>query len=711
MATQVHRSSGCQHMASADRLEPWAEPAQQNMPMPRRVMRRAHSLHPANAFMHAHLAEVVVWLAIALCAAFFSWLAILRHQTFGSSAMDLGYTDQVLWNTRHGRFLRFTTLENARIDLPLDQFRRTDILLAYHVELLLVPISLLYLVWSSPIALLILQTVGGSLGAWPTFLLARKHLESAWAGVAFALVYLLAPALEGAMLSDFHAVSLTAGLLLWAMYLIHERRLAAFMVVAGVAMLAKEDISLLVIAIGLYLFLWKREHRWGLLAMGAGTIWFLVCMQIILPHYNGLPGSPFLHRLAIFGPTLKASLENLFERPGLLIEWLTQREIRTYVHGLLQSVGYMSLLCPPVMAIAAPTLAINVFSTWSWTYSEGEHYSVAIMPFLIVAGIYGVGFLSIKLSERFDLRRAQIAGWLTLGMLVISGIHHQRMGISPVSRDYNPPRVTPHHRLAAEFLKLIPPNASVSAQSNLYPHLSQREQAYFFPAVNDAEFIFLDVTSTSYPLTVKGLYLNTQHLLRSEEYGVRIAEDGYLLLERGMPPLLSGELDDAFYTFIRPEPAPSHALQVRFGEGLELVGYDCETLNLVQAQHLVCTIRTCWRALRPLELNYQFPVFFTRADGAIVFAHDGGTPTSWWYPPYEWQAGEIVCMETPIVAVDRQGDALVAVLPPGKDIWDAEERLVPRIVQGTSDRSVADAPKASILADRGTLVRLCSFDH
>ena len=54
--------------------------------------------------------------------------------------MDLGYTDQVVWNTLHGRFMRFSTFQNAPIDLPLDQFRRTDTLLAYHVELFLAPI-------------------------------------------------------------------------------------------------------------------------------------------------------------------------------------------------------------------------------------------------------------------------------------------------------------------------------------------------------------------------------------------------------------------------------------------------------------------------------------------------------------------------------------------------------------------------------------------
>ena len=44
----------------------------------------------------------------------FGWLSILRHETFQSSAMDLGYTDQVVWNTLHGRFMRSPSLHLPR---------------------------------------------------------------------------------------------------------------------------------------------------------------------------------------------------------------------------------------------------------------------------------------------------------------------------------------------------------------------------------------------------------------------------------------------------------------------------------------------------------------------------------------------------------------------------------------------------------------------
>ena len=115
-------------------------------------------------------ATLLVLLLIAVWAGFYGWLAIRRHQAHQSAAMDLGYTDQVVWNTLHGRPFEFSTYENAPIDLPLETFARTDNLLAYHAELLLAPISLSYLLHTGPETLLILQAVVIALGALPRVL-------------------------------------------------------------------------------------------------------------------------------------------------------------------------------------------------------------------------------------------------------------------------------------------------------------------------------------------------------------------------------------------------------------------------------------------------------------------------------------------------------------------------------------------------------------
>ena len=50
-------------------------------------------------------------LTILVALAFASWfgaLAVARHEAFQTAGYDLGNADQALWNTAHGRPLRFT---------------------------------------------------------------------------------------------------------------------------------------------------------------------------------------------------------------------------------------------------------------------------------------------------------------------------------------------------------------------------------------------------------------------------------------------------------------------------------------------------------------------------------------------------------------------------------------------------------------------------
>jgi uncharacterized membrane protein len=617
----------------------------------------------------------LVYLATMLYIVFYAWLAVMRHEMFQSSALDLGYTDQVVWNTLHGRFLRFSTFQNAPLDLPLAEFAHTDILLAYHVELLLVPIALLYLVWASPLCLLVLQAAVIGLGALPAYWLARDHLQSVWAGLVFALAYLLAPAVEGASLADFHAVSLTASLLLFAFYLVHRQRWGPYLATILLALSAREDVALLVLMLGLYLLLHRR--RWqGALTFCLGAGWFLICTQVILPHYSGFSISPFLHRVLVFGPTPLASLHNLLADPGLLLRWVRQPAIITYLQGLLASAGFMSLLSPATLAIATPVLAMNIFSSWSWTYAEGDHYSASLIPIIIVSGIYGLGFLSARLAKWTRLPVGHMVSGLAALVLCLSVYHHVQIGVSPMARTFTFPHLTAHDRLGRELAALIPRQAAVSAQSNLYPHVAQRTKAYLFPAINDAEYIFLDVTSTPFPVSLDDLFRQAQQLVRSGEYSVLAARDGYLLLRRGAAEV--SPLPPEFYAFARAsERDPGHALQVTFGDVLELVGYDYSPLNVVHATDLPATITTYWKLLRPAGLDYRFVFFFSRGDGAIVWQYDGETPATLWYPPADWHVGETVRVQTPILSVGRLRDVILAVLPPGKQPASIQDRLKP----------------------------------
>jgi hypothetical protein len=391
----------------------------------------------------------------------------------------------------------------------------------------------------------------------------------------------------------------------------------------------------------------------------------------------------------------------VLHEPTLMLRWLGQREIITYLGGLLASAGFMSLFCPLVLALCTPVLAINVFSTWSWTYSEGAHYSASIMPFVVVAGIYGLGFVARQLSQRFRIPQHWAVNGLAVWVLLVSGVHHYQIGISPLAHSFHPPRLTPHQRLAQELMALIPADAPLSTQSGLYPHLAHREKAYFFPAINDAEYVLLDVTGPAYPITIAEVYETAWRLLSSHEFGVVAARDGYLLLKKGLPGDAVTRLPDEFYSFARVgEAMIPHSLRARFGGTLELLGYDDTIYSVVHAQQLPATVATYWRLLRPVTDDYVFSLFFSRQDGAIVYSYDGATPVSVWYPMHGWQQGEVIRMETPVLSVGRLAGTMVAVALPATDPWSVEDRLQP--IEGAGGEPLQ-------VYQEGTLLKLFGF--
>src|SRR5205823_505693 len=156
----------------------------------------------------------------AVYALLFVVIAAAHVESFHAGRADLGSMVQAIWSTLHGHFLGSTSFagrENTR--------------LVAHVDPFLALLAPLWLIWSSPLMLLVFQALAVTSGALPVYWLARKHLASERAGVHFALAYLLFPATQFAALtisSGFHAVSIAVPLILYAIWFLDEERLLPF---------------------------------------------------------------------------------------------------------------------------------------------------------------------------------------------------------------------------------------------------------------------------------------------------------------------------------------------------------------------------------------------------------------------------------------------------------------------------------------------------
>jgi uncharacterized membrane protein len=377
---------------------------------------------------------------------------------------------QAVWSTAHGDPLEVTNLQGEQVSR-----------LASHVDPLIAVFAPLWLLWPSPSLLLLVQAAAIALGAIPVFWLARKHLASELAGVAFAIAYLLYPPVQWLPLDDFHAVALACPLLLFAFWYLDEDRLGAFTAFAVPAALAKEEIGLVVAAIGLWYAL-SRKRLWiGGAIAAVGTAWSIVAIAVVIPA-AGDNGSDFYGRYEDVGGSPLGLLETAVTDPAQILSVAFDRRGVEYLAELVFPLALLPLLAPAALLIAAPEFAINLLSSTVTQTSIHFHYTAGLIPGLVAAAVLGMA--------RCTRRRPGLAAPLAAGIAAVALVGSLLLGPVPDRLD-NYDR-SDHDRVAANALDLIPEDEPVSATNTLGAHLSERRRVLSFPLLRDALWIAVD---------------------------------------------------------------------------------------------------------------------------------------------------------------------------------------------------------------------------
>ena len=541
--------------------------------------------------------------------------------------------------------------------------------LAFHVEPIDLPLAGIYAFRPDPATLLWLQAVVLALGALPTAWLGRRVLGSWIGGLALGTAWLLAPGLEGAALSDFHAVTIGATLLMPGLWLWETDRRRWAVVALLCAAATREDAALAVAWLGIVLLVRHSLSRWeragvraqlradspsfarmramelgphpafghplppgeGLVVALVSISWAALCFLVIAPYFNG-GGSLFASRYAW-----------LRHDPGSV----PLADIAAYLGTQLLTGGVVCLLAPFQLLAAAPLLLVNSLSSFDWMRSGGAHYSVLLVPPLLWSAAHGARRLETWLPREFR--------GLPLG-LVLGGALAAQLWIGTTTV----PDADPAAPAALAELAAIPPDAPLSASSALYPHLAERHRLYWFPAVQDAEWIALDVAAATHPLIAPEMKSSADVLLASPSWGLVDARDGLLLFRRGAQ---HQPLPDAFFGFARG--GPNGDARARFGGSVELVGARLHRWPQVGLFGDAGVLETFWRTTAPVGDDLRFALATTRrSDGALVGLEPDVAPEPIWYPTSRWRPGEVVRMRMP---VDRLGPLQavgVAVLDP-----------------------------------------------
>ena len=660
------------------------------------------------------------WFAMGMVAffvlafsVFFIFYLIGRQSAYMTSAEDMGIMDQAVWSLTHGHLLQ-QTICNTVSDVNcygLNGITR----FAIHFEPILFPVSLFYLIWSSPDTLLVLQVLVVASGAFPAFWLARLRLRNELAAAGIALLYLLYPAQQQATIFEFHAVTFTAALLLFTLYFMYTRRTVWLFVFAILSMACKEEIALVIALFGLWSILFQQRWKSGgalfLLAVG----W--IGLDVLIFHIFSPAGHPLLaSRYSYLGSSPLQIARTILKHPhSFLLQYVFNPSDMQYYGILFAPAGYLPLVAPWVLVLAVPSLAINVLSSDPNMHTGIFQYNAEIVPILIFATIEaivlitwlvqwcikGIRLLTEKvLSSRTSMRLPQYLDRLArlalmialLGFILFNVVQQDfTYGALPFSQGFQWPQTTAHARLAQQFVDMIPPAASVSAQSSLVPHVSHRSQIYLFPyGDNSAEYIFLDVTSNTYPLNYAPYIHEVKSLLLDGNYGVFAAQDGYMLFKRGLAspgispysPVQDGDdvipdLPDDFCSFVYvSQKQVKNPLRVDFTTtdntpaNVSLIGYSFTAPNMFPANSLTryMQVTTYWRLNTPsLPLLRIEALLLDKTDNEQYASID--FPANSWCPTTTWKPGALLRLRSTILYIGGVSKGLthvaIALLPFG----------------------------------------------
>lgn len=449
----------------------------------------------------SRLPSSLVW-AIAIAATIFFACSSLRHALFQSTAFDLGIFDQAIYLLSQNQ-TPFSSLMGIHI-------------LGDHAAVIYYPLALLYKIYPDVHWLLLVQAVALSLGAWPSWSLARLAGLNQEESRAIALIYLLYPVVFNINLFDFHPEVIALPALLAAILAARLNKLVWFCTAILLVLSCKAVLSITVAAIGLWLFVCDKKQRFGAIALLLGVAWFLIASQKIIPYFSGSEVAG-VGRYSYLGKSVLEIIINLILKPQLVLGKILSFDTFKYLFVLTLPViwlllpfsrkinlKYLTALIP-----AIPTLIINILSDLPFQRSLAYQYSVPIVPFLILAiiakeqGIKNTNILNQPLSSAPNTAKLQFKNiqipqlWLGMqlpkAMIIWSLIIFLLLG---ESKDF----ILYANRLdtwqaTREAIAQVQPQSSILTDNRLAPHFAHRPTVKLLsqtsPQTNLAEFKYI----------------------------------------------------------------------------------------------------------------------------------------------------------------------------------------------------------------------------
>ncbi len=448
------------------------------------------------------LRKILICLTVAYAAYLFA-LTIICFYNFQSEAIDVSYYTQAVQ--------QFSQFKMARIWDDPKRFVWGD-----HFDPILLVFVPIYWLIKSPYALVVSQVLLVLSGVIPLYLAAKRKLKNFYLALSLVWSYLLFGGLQFGYMYGFHPIVFAPFFLFWLYYFFTKNMRRAYYIFLFLSLCVKEEIAFTMIFFGIYIFLFKKKVKIGLITIITSVLWVFLCFKIIFPHFSI---SGFLH-FGQYGGSLTRFLTNPME----IIDRLSAPDYK--LETFLVSYGafaFLPLLYPPAFVITVPAILEKLLSS-NIAALNGFHYSAVITAVILIASIESL----VVLLKYKKIRLVAKPIFLTIAILAAAIYFHFSYGYKPF---YQP---SLHADLIYKTVAAIPENASISAQYQIAARISRPTGKILpsprFPEKSD--YVIIDLKMPVVLTKVETMNSYIQTLIKSREYKLIFQKDGLLVFKK-----------------------------------------------------------------------------------------------------------------------------------------------------------------------------------
>ncbi|MGW4793756.1 DUF2079 domain-containing protein [Nonomuraea sp. NPDC004297] len=453
-----------------------------------------------------------------LAAVAYAVLGLAKLVTYQATTFDLVIVDQAVRNyaglrppyvpvlgTFHGRGLDYLQLA--------DHFSPVYALLAP-----------LYWIHDGPATLIVAQAALFA-AAIPFLWRHTRRVLGAAPAYLVSVAYALSWPIAQAAAFDVHEVMFVPLLTAIAIERYHAGRvLPAALALFGL-LLVKEDMGLMVIGAGLYLF--AIGDRWrGVLTAASGLGAVLLVRGLLINAFGGEATDFWAYRH--LGPDAPAALLTLVSDPVAALTLPFSAEAKVDTLFLLAWPTLLCCLLSPLSLAALPHVLERLLSDREQWWQADYHYSAFTVIVLFCAGADGLARLLRRVRRADDaaLKLAWAAAVCAVAITLVPGYGLDRLYHADLYRE-------PRAAAAAEAVRQVPEGSTVEAANSLGPALTSRATVLLWRREpHGAPWVVADLGRWEYPFGSLDDQVVAVSELLSAGYTRVFERDGYLVLRR-----------------------------------------------------------------------------------------------------------------------------------------------------------------------------------